>query len=148
MIDIEALQKYSLFGGLLPEQIAVIRSLLSFECYETGADIVSEGKDNDRIYFIVEGRVVALKDGSTIVELGEGETFGEMEILEVMPATATIRALCPVEVAVLSNRALYRLSHEDIRTFAITVMNLARDLSRHLRRMDELAVRDAKASKG
>jgi CRP-like cAMP-binding protein len=140
LVDIESLQKYSLFGGLLPAQIAAIRSNLAFESYEAGTDIMVEGRANDRIHFILEGRVEVRKGGTTIVEIGEGETFGEMEILDVMPATATIRALCLVRVAILSNRALHKLSSEDIRAFAITVMNLARDLSRRLRRMDELAV--------
>ena len=141
MIDIEALQKYSLFGGLLPGQISVVRGLLAYEAYEAGEVLLAEGQANDRISFIVEGRIEVLKDGQSLVELGEGETFGEMELLDVMPAIATIRALTPVEVAVLGNRALYRLSHEDLRVFAIIVMNLARDLSRRLRRMDELAVK-------
>jgi CRP-like cAMP-binding protein len=145
MIDIEALQKYSLFGGLLPAQIEIIQRLLQFESFEAGTEIMVEGKCNDRIFFIMEGRVVVSKGGQSIVEIGEGETFGEMEILDVMPATATIRALCPVRVAILSNRALHKLSTEDIRAFAITVMNLARDLSRRLRYMDELAVEGPRA---
>ncbi|HUX42913.1 MAG TPA: cyclic nucleotide-binding domain-containing protein [Rectinemataceae bacterium] len=141
MIDIEALQKYSLFGGLLPDQVSVVRGLLGFESFEDGALLLTEGQANDRICFIVEGRVEVLKNGTSLNVLCEGETFGEMEMLDVMPAIATIRALGPVKVAILGNRALYRLSHENIRVFAIVVMNLARDLSRRLRRMDELAVK-------
>ena len=119
----------------------MVRSLLAFETFEAGEILLAEGRGNDRISFIVEGRVEVLKDGQSLNVLGEGETFGEMEILDVMPAIATIRALTPVELAVLGNRALYRLSREDLRVFAIVVMNLARDLSRRLRRMDELAVK-------
>lgn len=140
MIDIEALQKYSLFGGLVPEQIAVVRNLLSFLEFAPGAEVLGEGKPNDRIYFIVQGSVEVLKQGRVLAELGEGETFGEMELIEVMPAIATVRAAEGLRVAILDNRSLYRLSHEDLRSFAIIVMNLARDLSRRLRRMDELAV--------
>ncbi len=141
MIDIEALQKYSLFGGLLPEQVSVVRGLLGFESFDDGALLLAEGQANDRICFIVEGKVEVLKNGTSLNVLCEGETFGEMEMLDVMPAIATIRALGPVKVAILGNRALYRLSRENIRVFAIVVMNLARDLSRRLRRMDELAVK-------
>jgi len=138
MVDIEALQKYSFFGGLLPDQIGIVRGLLGFQSFDEGTEIVAEGKDNDRIYFILEGRVLVSKRDRPIAEIGEGEIFGQMEILEVMPSTASVRALSPLKTAVLTSRSLYRLSHEDIRVFAITMMNLARDLSRHLRRMDEL----------
>lgn len=140
MIDIGELQRYSLFGGLLPEQVALVRSLLAFEDFDSGSAVLVEGRPNDRIHFIVEGRVEISKAGKPLIELGEGETFGEMELIEVMPAIASVRALSPLRLAILDNRALYRLSREDIRTFAIVVMNLARDLSRRLRRMDELAV--------
>lgn len=139
MIDVESLQKYSFFGGLLPAQIEVIRPLLGHEVHVAGDAIMEEGKPNDRIFFILEGRVHVSKGGKSIIEIGEGETFGEMEIIDVMPAAATVRAIGPVTVAVLSNRALHQLSSADIHAFAIIVMNLARDLSRRLRRMDEFA---------
>lgn len=139
MIDIESLQKYSFFGGLLPSQIEVIRSLLKNEEYAAGSAIMAEGEPNDRIFFIVEGRVIVTKKGKAIIEIGEGETFGEMEILDIMPAAATVRALTPVRVTTLSNRSLHQLSGADIRAFAIVVMNFARDMSRRLRRMDEFA---------
>ncbi|HCO48363.1 MAG TPA: cyclic nucleotide-binding protein, partial [Spirochaetaceae bacterium] len=54
---------------------------------------------------------------------------------------ATITALEPLEVVTISNRALYEISKIDTKAFALMVMNLARDLSRRLRRMDEMACR-------
>ena len=141
MIDVNALQRYSLFGGVSPEQIEKIKPLLGVQRFATGDCPQVEGQPNDKIYFILSGEVDIVKQGVVIVRLKEGETFGEMELLDVMPAIATIRALTPVGVAVMASRALYRLSHEDLRIFAIIVMNLARDLSRRLRRMDELAVK-------
>ncbi|HWP67943.1 MAG TPA: cyclic nucleotide-binding domain-containing protein, partial [Rectinemataceae bacterium] len=76
-----------------------------------------------------------------IAELSEGETFGEMELIDVMPSIATITALEPLEVVTISNRALYEISKIEPKTFSLMIMNLARDLSRRLRRMDELACR-------
>jgi CRP-like cAMP-binding protein len=74
--------------------------------------------------------------------MGEGETFGEMEVLDVMPAAASVRALVPTKVATVSNRALREMNKIDTAIFALVIMNLARDLSRRLRRMDELACKD------
>lgn len=142
MIDNAALQRYSLFGGLLPEQVEAIRSLLVQESYPSGAIIMSEGEPNDKIRFILEGRVAVTKASVLLIEIGEGETFGEMEILDVMPAAATVRAVVPVVVAVISNRAIRELYKLDTKAFALVMMNLARDLSRRLRRMDELHCRE------
>ncbi len=142
MIDNAALQRYSLFGGLLPEQIEAIRSLLVQESYAAGDLIMREGEPNDKIRFILEGRVEVTKESLLLIELGEGDTFGEMEILDVMPSAATVRAIVPVVAAVISNRAIRQLYKLDTKAFALMMMNLARDLSRRLRRMDELHCRD------
>jgi CRP/FNR family transcriptional regulator, cyclic AMP receptor protein len=139
LIDASALKDYSLFGGLLPDEIEALRPLMGSASYEAGTAIMREGEPNDRIHFILEGRVEVVKGGVSLASLGEGDTFGEMEFLDVMPAVATVRALVPATVATISNRALHELSKSSMRAFAMVVMNLARDLSRRLRRMDELA---------
>jgi CRP/FNR family cyclic AMP-dependent transcriptional regulator len=139
LIDASAFKDYSLFGGLLPDEIEAIRPLMGSAAYEAGTAIMREGEPNDRIHFILEGQVNVEKDGICLATLGEGDTFGEMEFLDVMPAVATVRALVPSTVATISNRALHELSKASMRAFAMVVMNLARDLSRRLRRMDEMA---------
>lgn len=144
MIAASALKDYSLFGGLLPEEIEALRPLLGQESYEAGTDIMTEGRPNDRIHFILEGEVVVEKGGVSLIRLSEGDTFGEMEFLDVMPAAASVRALVKSTVATISNHALHELSKTSMRAFAIVVMNLARDLSRRLRRMDDIAAREGK----
>jgi CRP/FNR family transcriptional regulator, cyclic AMP receptor protein len=141
LIEASALKDYSLFGGLLPDEIEAIRPLMGSASYEAGTSIMREGEPNDRIYFILEGEVEVVKEGVPLARLAEGDTFGEMEFLDVMPAIATVRALLPATVATISNHALHELSKASMRAFAMVVMNLARDLSRRLRRMDELAAR-------
>ena len=139
MIKTSSLKDYSLFGGLLTDEIEAIRPLMVSVSYEAGTMIMREGEPNDRIYFILEGEVEVLKLGVSLALLAEGDTFGEMEFLDVMPAVASIHTLSPVTVATISNRALHDLSKVSMRAFAMLVMNLARDLSRRLRRMDEIA---------
>lgn len=142
MVDTNQLQKYSLFGGVLPEQIEKIKMLFGNEKFNIGETPMKEGAPNDKIYFIISGRVQVSKKGIPIAELKEGETFGEMELIDVMPSIATITALEPLEVVTISNRALYEISKLDPKAFSMMVMNLARDVSRRLRRMDELACKD------
>jgi CRP-like cAMP-binding protein len=141
LIGASALKDYSLFGGLLPEEIEAILPLMGSASYDAGAEIMREGEPNDRIHFILEGGVEVVKGGIALARLGEGDTFGEMEFLDVMPAAATVRALVPATVATISNRALHELSKASMRAFAMVVMNLARDLSRRLRRMDDIVAK-------
>jgi CRP/FNR family transcriptional regulator, cyclic AMP receptor protein len=145
MIDSGSLQKYSLFGGMLPEQIERIRHLMVQSSHPAGGTIVQEGTPNDRIYFILEGRVEVTKDGCLLSELGEGDAFGEMELLDVQPSAATIRALTMVSVAAITNRAIHEIYSMDPKAFSLMIMNLARELSRRLRRMDAIAAELSKA---
>jgi CRP-like cAMP-binding protein len=139
MVESQDLQRYSLFGGLLAEQIDQIRPLMEQETYQSGDDIILEGSPNDKIRFILDGKAEVLKGKTSLFEFGEGDAFGEMEVLDVMPSAATIRALSDTRVISISNRALREIYKVDIKTFALLIMNLARDLSRRLRNMDEKA---------
>jgi CRP-like cAMP-binding protein len=142
MIDFASFQKYSLFGGFKPEDIESVRPLLTIKTYEIGNAVMEEGQRNDTIYFILEGEVRVSRDAVEIVTLPEGECFGEMEILDVMPAAATVKAVRSLTVAAISNRSLHELYRINPKLFALFMMNLARDLSRRLRRMDERVCAD------
>ncbi|MFO7864625.1 MAG: hypothetical protein R6U85_11530, partial [Salinivirgaceae bacterium] len=54
------------------------------------------------------------------------------------PCAATVRALEPTDTLSLSNRDLYKVSKLDMKTYALLVMNLAREISRRLRHMDDM----------
>jgi len=137
MVQAETLQKYSLFGGLLKEQIESIIPLMEKETFESGEVIIAEGKPNDKIFFLIEGQVAVSKGDVALSRFGEGEAFGEMEVLDVMPAIASIKALSKVTVMSVSNKALREIYKIDVKIFSLMIMNLARDLSRRLRKMDE-----------
>jgi CRP-like cAMP-binding protein len=137
MIEASHLQKYSLFGGLLEEQIERIKPLMEPESYGPGEDIIVEGERNDKIRFLLEGRVAVVKEGVVLSEFREGDAFGEMEVLDVMPSAATIKALEHVRVISISNKSLREIYRIDIKSFSLMIMNLARDLSRRLRKMNE-----------
>jgi len=137
MVKSESLQKYSLFGGLLEEQIQSLIPLMKEESYNPGELIITEGSANDKIFFIIEGQVSVSKRDVELSRFGEGEAFGEMEVLDVMPATASIKSITKVTTLSISNRALHQIYKMDVKVFALMLMNLARDLCRRLRKSDE-----------
>ena len=137
MVDSRALQKHSLFGGLETDQIDSILHLMCEEVYGPNESIISEGEPNGKIFFIIEGKVSVNRGDVLLSHFGEGEAFGEMEVLDVMPAAATIKCLTPVKLMSLSNKALREVYRLDLKIFSLIIMNLARDVCRRLRRMDE-----------
>ena len=137
MVNPESPQKYSLFGGLEPEQVELILPLMEIENFEPEDLIITEGKPNDKIYFLIEGTVAVTKNTFSLSRFGEGEAFGEIEVLDVMPSVASIKAISNVKAMSISNKALREIYKIDIKIFSLMIMNLARDLSRRLRKMDE-----------
>ena len=133
VIDSSVLWQFSLFDGLEQNQIDSIAQLMGQEIHEAGADILLEGANNDKVYFIVKGRIAIRKGLKTLYELEEGSCFGEMEILDIMPAETTARALTVVEVFTLSMDALGDIYETDLRIYSFILMNLVRDLSRRIR---------------
>jgi len=137
MMQPSILQKYSLFGGLMEEQIEGILPFMHEEKYNIDELLITEGKANDKIFFIIEGQVSVTKKDVLLTRFSEGEAFGEIEVLDVMPAAASIKALSPVTVMTISNKSLRDVYKKDVAVFSLIIMNLARDLSRRLRKMDE-----------
>ncbi|MCL2186134.1 MAG: cyclic nucleotide-binding domain-containing protein [Treponema sp.] len=137
MLQPSMLQKYSLFGGLVEEQIEGLLPFMHEEKFKPEDFIITEGKTNDKIFFLIEGQVAVSKKDIVLTRFSEGEAFGEMEVLDVMPAAASIKALTPVTVMSISNKSLREIYKKDVTTFTLVLMNLARDLVRRLRKMDE-----------
>jgi len=136
-MDIILLSKFALFGGLSEDQIDNIIPLMAEEEYNKDDIIIKEGKTNDKVYFIISGQVSVTKRDTFLYNYSEGDHFGEMEVLDVIPADATIKAVTPVNVITISNKALRAIYNIDVKTFSVITMNLTRDLSRRMRRLGE-----------
>ncbi len=137
MVDPGTLQQYSLFGGLAEDQINQVLQHVEYRTYNAGDTLMIEGEQNDKIYFIIQGRVDITKQGNVLLHLDEGDTLGEMEVLDIMPSAATGLVVEKSTIASISNKALRQIYKQDAGVFSLMIMNLARDLSRRLRRMDE-----------
>lgn len=144
--DYDVLRRYSLFGGITREAFEAIRPLIHIERFRPGDEIVEEGTVNDRVYFICAGSVevlrhVAGKDPEArrrITVMETGDTFGEMELIDVQPCAATVRAREQTLTLTLSHHDLYRVAKADLQTYTLLIMNLARELSRRIRTMDDM----------
>ena len=72
--------------------------------------------------------------------LHRGDCFGEMSLLDIQPRSATVRARTDVSLLVLPYRELLGLEERDHHTFALFVLNIAREVSRRLREAQRLLV--------
>ena len=146
MVGMKFLQSHALFGGILDSDLKKILPLLKEECFGKYTDIIKEGDSGDRLFFICKGSVEILKSvpssGGAVQErlavMKPGDSFGEMELIDIQPRSATVRALEDTQTLSLSNRNLYKLYQSDTEIFAMIIMNMAREISRRLRRTNSL----------
>ncbi len=131
----DQLRRYSLFGGLVDSQLELLISHIVVEEIAAGEAIIREGEKGDRLYCLVSGEVEVRRGDRVIARLPAGETIGEMELIDMQPRSATVVALVPCTVFVLRLKDILALQRVDLPAFTLVVMNLARDLSRRLRRM-------------
>ncbi len=142
-----------MFGGLSASELDLIRPYLQSGNYPKGSAILRQGNENSTVYFIVEGKVAiqkATEDETQkvrhITTLAEGDSFGEMELIDVQPCAASVVCLTDTQTISLSNHALYLLSQSHLSVFTRIIMNLARDISRRLRSTDNLLAMMAKSN--
>jgi len=70
--------------------------------------------------------------------LGPGDWFGEMSVLDVLPRSATTRAVSPSRLLRFTAHDLDALYRRDLRAYSLLVLNIAREMSRRLRVADGL----------
>jgi CRP-like cAMP-binding protein len=77
-----------------------------------GVTLTHQGDDGDAFYVILDGTAVVAVDGGTVNELGPGDWFGELALLDGRPRTATVTSVDALEVAVLGVRMFRTLLRE------------------------------------
>ena len=144
MVTAEFLQSHALFGGVATADLAMIIPRLQEQTCVSGEYVVREGDNGSVMYFIRRGSAEVLKAAAGSAEplrlavLHEGDTFGEMELVDVQSRSASVRALEPLTVLTLSSEDLFDIFQEHESAFIIILMNIAREISRRLRKMDAL----------
>ena len=89
---VEHLRKVPIFGKLPARELESIARSLKERVYESGAVIVKQGDPGLGFFLIRQGRVEVAHDGHRIRDLGAGEFFGEMALMEERPRSATVTA--------------------------------------------------------
>ncbi len=136
------LNRLPVMAGLDEAALEYLGGLAGEEAFGAGEVIVREGAPGDRMYFVCTGRVrVTKEDGAgppvVLAEMGYGEYFGEMSLIECVARSASVVALEPTRVFTLKSVNFYKLYSTRPDQYGIVVLNIARDLARRLRRLDD-----------
>lgn len=60
---------------------------------DAGSDVIRQGEHGDTFFIVETGRLATVIDGVAVNELGAGDSFGEIALLQASERTATVRAV-------------------------------------------------------
>ena len=98
----EQLGKAWIFSKLEKSDLQRIAKAVVSRKYTKGDTIVTEGEQAVAFFVIVGGKVEVTKAGSSLSELGAGDAFGEMALLDGFPRATSVVALADTECLVMT----------------------------------------------
>jgi CRP/FNR family transcriptional regulator, cyclic AMP receptor protein len=139
---LDFLQGIPIFAGLDSAALVSIADAVQENVVQAEAIIVSEGEPGDRMFIVRSGRVQVVKhlgkpNQTLLAVFGPRDFVGEMSIIECVARSASLRAVEETFLFALRGIDLYHLFKRRPDQYAIVILNIARDLSRRLRALDE-----------
>ncbi len=138
------LKRLDMFNGLSDEELSKVAELCTEVSYKAGDTILNIKDTADDFYLIRNGTVQIITNpdiletkpelaDSVLVTLGEGQSFGEMGLVDRGARSATVRAASDTDVYVINCDKFLELCHQDTHLGFLVMRNIAADLSFKLR---------------
>jgi CRP-like cAMP-binding protein len=112
-VDGESLTSVPFFSTLSPEARHAVAPYADRIEVAEGTQLTGEGKEGHLFFVIETGRAAVLQDERELRELGAGDFFGEIALLETTERTASVVARTPMQLVVVSRLAFGRLVESD-----------------------------------
>jgi CRP-like cAMP-binding protein len=138
---IETLQGMPIFGGLRADVLAALAGDARQVDMPKGGFFFHQDDAAHSMFVLEAGEVAVLRrwEGQhlTLGHLREGDCFGEMALIDLLPRSASVQAVQACNAMELSIDSFQKLAQIDLEQFALLHMNIARELSRRLRVADD-----------
>jgi CRP-like cAMP-binding protein len=129
----EVLRNVPLFSGLQPKQIKSLSRWVATRTFQPGHVIVREGQIGLGLYCIQSGKVrvsQSFGDGEReIRQMGPGESFGEIALLDDKARSATVTAVEPTTAVILDKSQFLA----ELRTYPDVALAILPNLVERLR---------------
>jgi len=108
-LDAARLKSIALFEEVGDEELAEIAPFATEVSVEEGRELVREGDFSYEFMAIEEGEAEVSRAGEHVADLGPGDFFGEMGLLERTLRNATVTAKTPMRLVTLTGWDLRRV---------------------------------------
>ena len=108
-MDASRLKSIPLFEEVGDEELAQIAPFATEVAVEQGRELVREGDFSYEFMAIEEGEAEVTRGGEHVADLGPGDFFGEVGLLERTLRNATVTAKTPMQLITLTGWDLRRV---------------------------------------
>jgi CRP/FNR family cyclic AMP-dependent transcriptional regulator len=111
-MDATRLEGVGVFSGLSKKELGRLAQWTDEVSVSPGHALATEGAFAHEFFVIEEGSAEVTQGGERIAELGPGEFFGEIGLLETDRRTASVVATTPMELIVMFQREFKQMEQE------------------------------------
>ena len=106
---VELIKSAPLFENCSKQELQRIARIADELDIRAGKVLMREGERGREFFVIIKGEVEVRRKGRKMATLGPGSFVGEMALLSKIPRVATVTALTPLDVLVITDRAFLDL---------------------------------------
>jgi CRP/FNR family transcriptional regulator, cyclic AMP receptor protein len=108
-LDASRLKSLPLFADVPDEELAQIAGFAQEVTVDQGRELVREGDFSYEFMAIEDGEAEVTRHGEHVADLGAGDFFGEMGLLEKTLRNATVTAKTPMTLVTLTGWDMKRM---------------------------------------
>lgn len=130
------LKKVFLFQNLPDPLLIKLSESVTVEKFEAAQVIINKEDAGDTMFVIVSGKVKIHDGNEQVAEIGEGNFFGEMALLDGLPRSMSVTAIAPTVVAIIHRNDFFNL----LNSYPSVSKNIITLLTRQLRTQNTVLI--------
>lgn len=137
---------FYLFDGLSDSDLVDMLSVLQLKQLEPDEILAEENDPSTAFYLIAKGNFEVIKKDEhnhqyyRIATIAEGNTLGELSLLDRQPRTASIRALEEASVYAIDLNEIERYFDQHPQAHTVVLKNIGKEICKRLRHANEVNV--------